>query len=209
MARPKDPEERRRIVQAAERRERTQRYSRIAIIAVVAIVVIAGVAYGISKIPKPPGQVHWHATYDIYVNGERANIAPATAISLFYEGGDNFLPAHLHQGCPTIIHNEGTEGKGSLQTLFNNGWVKQGGKLSNDEMVIPPGASISGDFKTDATHSLRLFISHNNGTWEGPVDVGTPLQDHMRYLLVYGNETADQVAAYENVTPLFDQKMVC
>ncbi|MEA3200594.1 MAG: hypothetical protein QOE90_2022 [Thermoplasmata archaeon] len=103
----------------------------------------------------------------------------------------------------------GGEGQGSLAALFNVAWARQGGNLTADRLALPAGASVSGAFRTDATHALRLYVSDNDTAWRGPADVGTPLQDRMRYLLVYGNETDAQIQAYEDAMPAFDPRAVC
>jgi hypothetical protein len=162
--------------------------------------------------PTPPSasppNVHWHALFDVYVNGERMAISPSTAIALFYEGGARFLPAHLHQCNPRLLHNEGDAESGSLAALFNVNWGSQGGALKPDDLTIPEGATLAGDYAVDETHALRLFESDDNGPWQ-EVDVTAPITDHARYVLVYGDETPDQVAAYEAAMPEFTTGAVC
>jgi hypothetical protein len=206
MARPKDPAERRRLVQQAERKEKTQRALRTTAFVLGGVVVLAGAVYGISKLPQPAPQVHWHATYQFWIDDQQTHIV---STNLFFESYDqshatDALPAHVHECNPNLIHNEGREGEGSLVTLFEVTW---GTKLTSNEVVIPPGMTPTGDYKTDSTHSLALYISHDNGTW-APAPISTPFHDHDRYLLVYGNSTEDPTPK-EQAFPPFETSQVC
>lgn len=206
MARPRDPAERARIVAAVERKEKTRRALRWTAGAIVVILVIAGAAYGLSKLPKAPAQVHWHAAYEIYADG---NLVAFTSPQFFYDSNPNaqYLPAHLHQGCPTIIHNEAKEGQGHLADLFN---YDLQGKLTNNELLVPAGAIGAGDYKVGGNQTLQLFVSHSNGTWEKENDITAyTFHNEDRDLLLYGNYTQDQIAQYETNFPLFSEKQVC
>jgi hypothetical protein len=206
MARPRDPAERARIVAAVERKEKTQRAARWTGVILVAILVIAGAAYGISKLPKPPQQVHWHATYEVFVEGKPVVFNQP---QFFFDDNPDarYLAAHIHQCNPQLIHNEGKEGEGTLTGLFN---IDLHGKLSNDELVVPQGAVDSGDYKVGGNNTLQLFVSHSNGTWEKVNDIPSySFHNADRDLLLYGNYTADQVAQYEDSFPPFEEKVVC
>lgn len=191
-------EERVARVRQIERREKTRRYARWGAYGVLALLVIAGAGYGISLLPKEPNQVHWHAKYQIHVDGQLVNMANPRFNGMAY------ADAHIHAPDYDLIHNEGTEGRGTLGAFFA---YQLGGKLSDDEMVIPAGTSRSGEFKANGTETLRLFVSNQpqKKDWteipSGFYDV--EFRDADRLLIMYGNYTDDQIYAAEAAFPDF------
>ena len=157
--------------------------------------------------------VHWHAKWEVFVNDQQLDFS-AFADTSRNNNGNLYLPAHLHQ--PTnIIHNEGREGDGTMGKLF---LYHLGGKLTNDEMVVPNGVlGASGDFKNDGNKTLQMyfdqtpFAQQKNGTsnWRHATDIPDfSFHDGDRILLVYGDDSADQIQALEKQFPTFDPKTI-
>jgi hypothetical protein len=215
MARPKDPEERRRIVAAAERKDKTKRTLRSLGIGAIVVVVLVAIGLVIAAVPKPPPQVHWHATYQVWVQSPQGTdelVSFAAPDGRFYFDNNRdaqYLPAHVHACNPNLIHNEAREGQGKLIDLFNSDWLSLGAHLSSTELIIPQGATFAGDYKDDGNHTVKLFVSHDNGTWEPDNIQQYSFQNRDRILLMYGNQTADDVAQKEAAFPNFEDKVVC
>jgi hypothetical protein len=213
LARPKDRSERMAIVAQMERKERTKRFLRNSAIGLVVLVLVAGAAYGISKIPPPARTVHWHAKWEVFVNDQQMNFDNFIDVSR-NNGGSLYLPAHLHSPS-NIIHNEGKEGQGTMSKLF---LFHVGGKLTNDEMVLPNGVfPTSGDFKNDGNHTLQMFLDqtsypdqlNHTSNWHKVADIPNySFHDGDRILLVYGNDTADQIQKFETDFPTFNPATV-
>lgn len=213
VAKPKDRSERMAIVAQMERKEKAKRFARNVAIGLVVLVLLAGAAYGISKIPSPPRSVHWHAKWEVFVNDEQLNFDNFIDASR-NNGGSLYLPAHLHKPS-NIIHNEGREGEGTMGKLF---LYHLGGKLTNDEMVLPNGVlPTSGDFKDDGNHTLQMFLDqtpyeqqlNHTSSWHKVDNIPNySFHDGDRILLVYGNDTADQLQKMETDFPLFNPATV-
>lgn len=184
-----------------ERKENLKKYAKWGAYGVLGIVVLAGAAYGISLLPKEPKQVHWHAKYRVYVDGQLVNMANPRFDGMKY--GD----AHIHAPEYDKIHNEGREGRGTLGKFFD---FQLGGKFTDTELLIPQGASPAGDFKVNDTEKLRVVVSNQeeNKTWSeiggGFHDVS--FHDGDRYIILYGNYTDTQISQAEAAFPDFNPK---
>lgn len=193
------PEERRKRLAQLERQEKARNALKWSSIAAVAIVLVAGAAYGISKLPKQPQQVHWHAKYRVYVDGQLVSFANPRFDGMKYE------EAHIHAPEYDTIHNEGLEGRGTLGRFFE---FQLGGKLSDTEIVLPQGSSIPGDYKANDTARVQILMSNQaRGKDWAPIAsnyAGTEFHDGDRYLIVYGDPTAEQLAQFEAQYPDFD-----
>lgn len=176
-----------------------RKIGRYALFAIIGIVVIAGLAFGISRLPKEPAQVHWHAKYRIYVNDRLVNLANPRFDGMHYND------AHLHSPDFDTIHNEGREGRGTMGAFFS---YQLGGKLADDELVLPAGAVPAGDFKVNETNKLVMLISNQaEGKDWTPVTkdlAGVNFHDGDRILIVYGDDTPDRIAQLEAGFPDFD-----
>jgi len=206
------------IVAQMERKEKSKRLLRNAAIGLAILIVVAGAAYGISKLPSPRRTVHWHAKYEVYVNSQHLNFDnPAlNGQSLNYNHA-LYLPAHLHSPSD-VIHNEGLEGEGTMAKFFD---YDLGGKLTSTEMVVPPVVlGANGDFKTDANHTLQMFLDQTpfadqinktapKSNWHQVNDFPNySFHDGDRILLLYGNYTQDQIAQLEAQYATFDPKTI-
>lgn len=216
MVRPKDRAARMQIVAEMERKEKAKRLSRSVAIGLVAILVLAGAVYGISKIPGPPKTVHWHAKFEVWVNDQQLDFSAFADRSQNYDG-KLYEPAHLHQPA-NIIHNEAKEGQGTLSKFF---LYDLGGKIVNDEIVLPPGVRpVSGDFKNDGNKTLRMFLDQTpyedqinktapKSAWKPVTDIPNySFHDGDRILVIYGNYTPDRVAQIEAQFPTFNARTV-
>lgn len=215
MARPKDPAERARRVAEMERKASMRRGLRWGVVVLAALVVLGGVAYGISRIPPPPKDVHWHAKYQVWVDGQQVSFANSKFDANVQT--DFYLPAHMHGPNFDVIHNEGKEGQGTLGKFFAFGLF--GGRIADDELVIPEGASLastgapfSGDFKVQGNQTLGLYASNQvtNQTWTRVPASYADYSFHEgdRLLVVYGDNSPDAVALLEAQFPDFDPSTV-
>lgn len=199
MASRRNPVERAQRLKQLERQQKLRQGARWAAYSVVGILVIAGAAYGISLLPEKPGMVHYHAKYQVYVDGEQVSFDhPAF-------NGMKYGPAHLHAPEYDKLHNEGREGSGTLGKFFA---YTLEGKLSDNEMILPQGTSHPGTYVVNETKDLRLFVDNPSQDREWAevqsdfADVS--FQDGDRYLLLYGNYTDEEVLTLQQRYPSFD-----
>lgn len=202
MARPKDKAERARIAAQLQRQDSTKRMLRNGGIALVVLLVVAGAAYGISKIPKEPPFVHYHAKFQVYANGNLESFANPKWDGAVYEA------AHMHAPHYDVIHNEAREGQGTMGKFFQ---FDLGGKLTNDELLVPAGASFPGDYKANATHKVLEFVSNQvtNQSWTKIDNVGDyAFREGDRILVLFGDYTDAQIQDMQARFPDFDPKTV-
>lgn len=203
MARSKDPAERQRRLAELEKNERSKRSLRVGIAVLVVGLAVAGAAYGLAHLPKQPGFVHWHAKYQVYVNGDLVSFTNPKWDGALYEA------AHLHAPNYDIIHNEAKEGQGTLGKFFE---FDLGGKLTSSELVVPTGATFAGDYLTGGNSTLTLFTSNQATGQNWTKFEGNPgdysFHDGDRLLVVYGAPSSDDIARFEDAFPDFDPAKV-
>ncbi|GEM_PF-5604656 len=215
MARPRTPEERAKRVAELEGKASRRRVLQWSVAVLVALLVVGGVAYGLSRVPKPAPDVHWHAKYQVWVNDQQLSFANSKFDANVNQ--DFYLPAHMHGPNFDVIHNEGKEGEGTLGKFFQFGL--SGGKIADDELVIPEGASLasggapfSGDFKNAGNQTVQMYVSNQvtNESWTRVAGnlAGFSFHDGDRLLILYGDYSPDRLAALEDQFPSFDPSTV-
>lgn len=160
----------------------------------------------------PAKQVHYHAKYQVWVNGTQLDFSdPRFNDRSVDNGGRLYLPAHLHVPSD-VVHNEAREGagEGTMSTFFH---FTLGGKLANDEIVVPAGVRgvPTGTYHEDAGgRTVRMFVSHANATpWARVPDIPAyAFQDGDRILVIFGSESDAQVEQREAAFPPFDPRSI-
>lgn len=149
VARPKSRDERLARVAQLERRESTKRYARYAAFSVAAIVLLAGAAYGISRIPKGPTTVHWHANWKVYVDGE-----PVRFTDRQFDMSMAKSRIHFHLPDDAKLHLEGPDNRLTLLDLFHSPLK---GDISDTKLILPTGSTRPGSFENDANMRLQAY----------------------------------------------------
>ena len=186
MTRPGSREERLRAVRRVERKEKVRSGVKWGGVGVAALVLVGGVAFGLSLGPEKPATVHWHPTWEVFVNGENVLWANPR-FDMQFMGGTT----HFHQPDDATIHAEGRTDRLYLNRLLNS----VGGEISDNQVVLPQGASISGTFATNETDQLRVFIQPDGEDWREVESGFADLKfgDKMRVLVTYGHATDEEI----------------
>jgi len=156
--------------------------------------------------------VHWHAAFQLWVDGQRVSFATADGRFFFDDNRQaQYLPAHIHACNPTLVHNEASaQQPGRLRDLFDADFAFAGGKLNDTELVVPQGAPLAGAYEADAANALTLLVSHDNGPWTQETSiVGYAFHDHDRILLAYGHDDAATLTQRADAFPAFSTAQVC
>ncbi|HSG50043.1 MAG TPA: hypothetical protein VLA43_19620 [Longimicrobiales bacterium] len=162
----------------------------VAVAAVVVLVALAGAAgWALNGLPEAPEQVHLHAAFAVYVDGERVEFTDP----YFDLGRSGFLRAHLHAPDQDIMHVEGEPGL-TLEEFFRlslRAELDQGALRLDEE--VHGGLTVV----DNATHPLRLFVAPDGGgAWSQVLHVpGYVMHDRDRILLTYGNATGAELEA--------------
>lgn len=147
---------------------------------------------------KPcPG--HWHASQDVYVNGERMSYQHPK----FTLEGRLGMPVstHMHDGNDAMWHFEpqaGTQCSPFREALAFVDTDISPGKLVLDGVHEDLGQA--GVFTDNGTSTLRAYHRVGGEDWQSisiPSLHGRQLQPDERVLIVYGNETDDQLAPFK------------
>ena len=158
------------------------------IAAVVAVLVITGTRYS-SEINKfgTVGSAHEHAAFIINVNGTPIDFSqPQYQVKsrlIHVEGGDGFT---LHRHTDKVpfgefLRSENMNLEDSCFSITEQTTNQQGQQQGQEQ-----------EYCTNGTEQLRAFV--NGKELESPSGLGDYiLKDDDRILLIYGNQTADQL----------------
>jgi hypothetical protein len=149
---------------------------------------------------------HWHASQDVYVNGERVSYAhPKYDLSGSRQnGGSMSVSAHMHQnGGDFLWHFEPPVAKTCIP--YERALDVVDTDLSEDRLVLD-GAheqlGLSGTFEVDDEHQLRAYHKVGEGGWQD-ISIGSLLRRQLvgdeRVLIVYGNETGSALDPFKQV----------
>ena len=159
------------------------------IAALVAILAISGTRYS-SEINKygTVGSAHEHAAFVINVNGTPIDFSqPQYQVKsrlIHVEGGDGFT---LHRHTDRVPFGEFLRSEN--MNLEDNCFSISG--VSSSQQGQQQGEQR--EYCTNGTESLRAYV--NGKELESPASLGDYiLRDDDRILLIYGNQTADQLA---------------
>ena len=160
------------------------------------LVASGGLAYAFLQVPEEnvpstTGLFHVHATFAVYVHGERLNYShPAFDLS---ERG--YLRSHLHVDDPDVMHVEIVRGQtlGDFLELATATRLEKGALILDD--LVHGGAR----HETGPEGTLRVFVAHDKGdAWEELDDApGYVIRDGDRFLVTYGNAPAEELAAQQ------------
>jgi hypothetical protein len=177
-----------------------------AIIILVLASVVAMVVYQDRASSRTDCPGHWHTTFNVYVNGQVVDFhqPPFMLQGDRPGGGEMPISMHMHYPDDDILHYEPTVPDCmSVRETFD----RLGIGLNRNSMSIESfGHSVSGDFAPNATHKLRAFYAEynmQNGTfdweerpWTSFIRMGQP-KDLSKILIVYGDETDEEIEAYQ------------
>lgn len=123
------------------------------------------------------GDLHYHADFALYVNGERYDFAREKYLSTENESLSNF--AHLHDLDGNVIHKhaEGVTLGFFLETL--------GMKLDDTCLVLDEGTS----YCNEGNKELKMYVDGKHNDKFDRYD----LQDEDRILLSYGDEVEQEI----------------
>jgi hypothetical protein len=159
------------------------------IAAVVAVLVISGTRYS-SEINKfgTVGSAHEHAAFVVNVNGTPIDFSqPQYQVQsrlIHVEGGDGFT---LHRHTDRVpfgefLRSENMNLEGNCLSISQGTATQQGEQQQGQEQ----------EYCTNGTEELRAYV--NGRELESPSLLGDYiLKDDDRILLIYGNQTAEQL----------------
>lgn len=169
------------------------------LIGLIAAVALAGIVYAVQQNAETrancPG--HWHATFAVYVDGERVPF-PQPPYLMAPQGK---LPMSLHMHTPSqeTLHFEPTppECLGVKDTM---NYVDVG--LSASKLVLDgphEEGPFGGTYEDSGNKTLRFFTQERDGdmreeSWSDLRD--RQLKDGEKMLIVYGEDTQEEVAAF-------------
>lgn len=183
------PRQKRELREAARKRERTK----LVIGGIIVLLAVGAVsAYGVLK--EEERLIHDHANVVVYVNGEKVAFnAPA-----FDMQSTQYMRAHLHLPNDMKVHLEGKPHV-TLNHIVERAFLSL---LHHDGLELSDAASISGKFKNNETHTLKVFAKHQDGEWF-PVEGFEKYepQDLDRVLVTYGNESEEEIRRQQERIP--------
>ena len=165
---------------------------------VVAIVVVAvgGIAYAVQQNLESRGECpgHWHATFQIFIDGERVAF-PQPPYLLSPQGK---LPMRLHMHSPSqeVLHFEPLQPECmSTKEAFETVDIELGPTVMT---VGPDHGPLAGTYEANATSALRYFVQPRNETMQETTWAqvgGRQLANGEKLLIAYGNYTDAEIKA--------------
>ena len=179
---------------AAKRRrakleERKSLATKIAL-GVAVVLALAATAYGFSLIPERPKNVHWHPTWEVYVNDENVRWA-----SREFDMSNMGSGMHFHQPNDNVVHAETRSDRLILGGLIE----RLGGSLSDERLVVPTPATPSGEYVSSDRQPLRVFIQPAGEEWREIEDDfrSVVLADKARILVTFAPSSDEALAAQQ------------
>lgn len=169
----------------ARRAERRSLAGKIAL-GVAVVLAIGAAAYGMSLLPEQPKNVHWHPTWEVYVNDQ--NVAWTGRDFDMAEMGSGM---HFHQPNDNVIHAEGRSDRLSLGSLM----LRVGGELTDSLLRIPPPATQAGDYAENESAPLRVFYKPAGEDWRELESDFADLRatENMRILITYAPSSDEAI----------------
>lgn len=161
----------------ARREERKALAGKVAL-GVVVVLAIAATAYGMSLLPDRPKNVHWHPTWEVYVNDESVRWSGRQ-----FDMSEMGSGMHFHQPNDDTIHAESRTDRLKLGGLL----VRIGSEITDNSLAISPLATPSGVFTENETAPLRVFAKPDGEDWREIEDDFADLRflDSMRVLITF------------------------
>jgi len=149
---------------------------------ILGLIVAAAVIIGNLQLEKEPeigvvGDLHYHADFALYLNGEPYNLSQEGYMSTENKSLSNF--AHFHDLNGDIIHKHasGITLGFFLETL--------GMKLNETCLLLDDGTS----YCNEGSKELKMYVDGKHDDQFAEYDI----QDEDRILLSYGDETEDEL----------------
>lgn len=179
-------------VRRARAQERRATLRKVALGASI-LVAIAGAAYGLSLIPEGPKNVHWHPTWEVYVNDQNVVWTGTRDFDMAGMGSG----MHFHQPNDNTIHAESRSDRLTLGGLL----TRLGGGIEDDRLDIPAPATNAGSYEATQEKPLRVFVQPPGEDWEEVTSGFASLLfvDKGRVLVTYAPSEEGLVAQKESV----------
>ncbi len=147
------------------------------------------VGFAFLTAPEPVEDVHLHAAFAVFVEGERVNFTDP-AFDLQNSG---FLRAHMHNPDQDSMHIEGAPGL-TLSEFF---WLSLGSELHQGRLRLNVPVHDGVVYEDSENMTLRVFVAPNGShNWARlPHIDGYVMRDHDRILVTYGNAEGDALLA--------------
>lgn len=161
------------------------------VIGVAIVAALAGTAYGLSLIPDPPENVHWHPTWEAYVNDQNVRWEGRQFDMSMMGGG-----IHFHQPNDDVVHAESRSDRLTLGDLL----VRLRGAISDESLTIPSQATPSGEFRANGTARLQVFVQPEGEGWREIVDdfQNVALEDRARVLVTFNASGEQAIIEQQN-----------
>lgn len=172
----------------------------------IVALVSAGV-WGITLLPEGAKDVHWHAAFEVYANGQDLSfmdrsydLGPPQQTGY----GTGFMRAHLHvvgsSGTDNVVHIEGLSG------LNCDAWFEKGlnAKLTGSSVTFNGPPYNGQSWTNNATHAWKLYVNpKDTSDWTLIQKMGSYKPQHKdRLLFTYGNETKEMLGdQFDSVLP--------
>lgn len=166
------------------------------LIAAVVVLAIAGIVYAVQQNAETrrecPG--HWHATFGVYVDGERVPFPqPPYQMS---PGGKLPMRMHMHSPSQEILHFEPAPAEclGVADTFELLDVDLAAGSLTFEE----PHGTFDGEYEAEGNKTVRYFVQPRDGELaEEPWSAlrNRQLDDGEKLLVAYGDYTMDEISA--------------
>ncbi len=157
----------------------------ISIPILVAAVIFYGVYWAITTEGVGAlGSTHIHADLGVFLNGEEL-----TPFGPDFYVASSYVHVEDGAGAGTVVHMHATGVP--LKMFFNSFGMK----------FTPECFEVSKDSKfcNDGVNTLKMYVKHNNGTWEKNTEYEKfVFTDLDKILITYGDESDDEIVAQQN-----------
>lgn len=178
------------------------------LIGLIAAIAVTGIVYAVQQNAEQnasnrancPG--HWHATFAVYVEGERVPFPQPPY--LIAPQGKLPLSMHMHTPSQETLHFEPAQPeclgvKDTMELVDVD--------LSQSKLTLSGGHeqdAFGGTYEESGNKTLRFFTQERDGDmqeepWSELRD--RQLKDGEKMLIVYGNDTDEEVAAFMEALP--------
>lgn len=160
------------------------------------IILGAIIIFGIRFVSYAPANIHYHANFEVYLNGERQAFKDPRyyqEVAICSTGQGITVPqarAHLHDADNSAIHIH--DHAVTWGQFFNNlGWVIGPDFIETDNNTL---------YREDATSKLHIYI--NDQDYTGLTNLtNTIIKDKDRLLISYGNQDETMLLSEAKAVP--------
>lgn len=174
------------------------------LIGLIVAVALAGIVYAVQQNAETRGSCpgHWHATFAVYVDGERVPFPQPPY--LIAPQGKLPLSMHMHTPSQETLHFEPAQPE-CLGVKDTMEYVDV--DVSENKLTLSGAheeGPFGGSYEPDGNKTLRFFVQERGGDMqesEWSSLRGRQLADGEKLLIVYGDDTLDEVASYMEALP--------